>query len=215
MGADEAADICDAIAAGLDADERTRALAVVWTALALRGDDVAAQERTLRRAAGRARAREKVIDTGWDRNNSAFSRAMLDASGGKRDVAPYATFYATHTPSLINAFGIDREIEIGLGVLGILNSDVGAAHRETWAPRWTTHNEALRAASRNKKDAVLAQATFSASESLYIEEINRELDRLEGDLLRMFPGERDSIDAFLAPTRPTPKRSRRAGDDKL
>ena len=212
MGAADAADICDAVAAGLDASETTRTLALAWTALVLRGDDIAAQCRQHRRATGRARAREKVADVNFDRNNSAFSRYALDASNGKRDIAPYATFYAGVAPSTINAYGVDREVEIGRGILGILASDAGAAHRETWAPRWSANTEALAAATRTKKDAVLAQATFSANETLYIEEINRELDRLEGELLRLFPGDRDSVEAFLAPTRPTPKRKRDEGD---
>lgn len=212
MGAADAADICDAIAAGLDASDATRALAPVWVALVLRGDDIAAQGRNFRRATGRARAREKVADAGWDRNNLGFSRFVLDASNGKRDVPPYATYYPTSSPSKINEFGVDREVEIGRGILGILASDAGAAHRETWAPRWSANTEALAAATRTKKDAVLAQATFSANETLYIEEINRELDRLEGELLRLFPGDRDSVEAFLAPTRPTPKRKRDEGD---
>jgi hypothetical protein len=213
MGAADAADICDAIAAGLDANSASRALAVAWTALVLRGDEIADQGRDHRRATGRARAREKVADAGWDRNNSSFSRSMLDASNGKRDVAPYATYYPTTAPSKINEFGVDREVEIGRGILGILASEAGAAQRETWTPRWSDNTEGLATAARNKKDAVRAQATFSANETLYIDEINRELDRLEGDLLRLFPGDRDTVDAFLAPTRPTPKRSR--GDEAI
>ena len=204
----DAADICDAVAAGLDASETARTLAIAWTALVLRGDDIATEGRQHRRATGRARAREKVADVNWDRNNSAFSRFALDASNGKRDTAPYVTFYADVAPSTINAYGVDREVEVGRGILGILASDAGAAHREAWSPRWSANTEALAAAARTKKDAVLTQATFSANETLYIDEINRELDRLEGELLRLFPGDRDSVDAFLAPTRPTPKRNR-------
>ena len=207
----DAADICDAIAAALDASETTRTLAPVWTALALRGDAIDAESRTLRRATGRARAREKVADVNWDRNQSSFSRSVLDASGGKRDQAPYTTFYGNVAPSEINSYGIDRETEVGRNILALLASDVGATLRDTWSPRWSANTEALSAASLTKKDAVLAQATFSANETLYIEEINRELDRLEGDLLRLFPGDRDSVGAFLAPTRPASKRKR--GED--
>jgi len=204
----DAADTCDAIAAALDASETTRPLAATWVANSERGDAIDAEGRIRRRATGRARAREKVADAAWDKNNSAFSRAMLDASNGKRDAGPYATFYAGVAPSAINAYGVDREVEIGRGVVSILASDAGATHRDAWASRWSANNEALAAATRTKKDAVLTQATFSANEELYIEDLNRELDRLEGDLLRLFPGDRDSVDAFLAPTRPTPKRSR-------
>lgn len=208
MPASDAADICDAVAAGLEASETTRAFATVWTVLALRGDEIATQGRNHRRATGRARAREKVADFNWDRNNLGFSRSVLDASNGRRDTAPYTTFYPVAAPSKINEYGIDREVEIGRGIVSILASDAGAPFRDAWESRWAANNEALASAARTKKDAILAQATFSANETLYIEEINRELDRLEGDLLRAFAGERDSVDAFLAPTRPTPKRNR-------
>lgn len=192
----------------MDASENTRVFATAWTALFLRGDEFAAQGRYHRRATGRARAREKVADVNWDRNNLGFSRFTLDASNGRRDAAPYTTFYPVAAPSKINEYGIDREVEIGRGIVSILASDAGAPFRAAWESRWAANNEALASAARTKKDAILAQATFSANETLYIEEINRELDRLEGDLLRLFAGERDSVDAFLAPTRPTPKRNR-------
>ncbi len=208
MPASDAADICDAIAAALDASDTTRALATVWTALALRGDEIATQGRNHRRATGRARAREKVADVNWDRNNLGFSRFVLDASNGRRDEAPYSTFYPVAPPSKINEYGIDREVEIGRGIVSILASDAGAPFRAAWESRWAANNEALASAARSKKDAILAQATFSANEELFIEEINRELDRLEGDLLRLFPGDRDSVEAFLAPTRPTTRRNR-------
>ena len=214
MGAADAADICDEIASGLLASETARTLAALWTALTLRGDNIAAEHRTHRRATGRARAREKVADVNWDRNNASFGRALVDASGGKRDVAPYSTFYPTSTPSKISEFGIDREVEVGRNILALLASEAGATLRDTWAPRWSANTEALSAASLTKKEAIRAQATFGANEELYIEEINRELDRLEGDLLRLFPGERDAIDAFLAPTRPTPKRKRNEGESE-
>lgn len=207
----DAADICDAIAAALDASETTSALGAIWTALALRGDAIETESRTLRRATGRARAREKVADVSWDRNQSAFSRSVLDASDGKRDQAPYTTFYENVAPSAINSYGVDREVEVGRNTLALLASGAGAPLRDTWAPRWSAHTEALSAASHTKKEAIRVQATFSANEELYIDEINRELDRLEGDLLRLFPGERDTVDAFLAPTRPNTKRKR--GED--
>lgn len=213
ISAASAADICDEIASGLDASETTRSLAGTWTALTGRGDAIAAEARTHRRATGRARAREKVADVNWDRNNASFGRALVDASGGKRDVAPYTTFYPTSAPSKISEFGIDREIEVGRNILALLASDVGAPLRDTWAPRWSANTEALSAASLTKKEAIRAQATFSANEELYVEEINRELDRLEGDLLRLFPGDRDTVDAFLAPTRPNTKRKR--GEDPI
>lgn len=41
---------------------------------------------------------------------------------------------------------------------------------------------------------------------LYIDDVNKELDRLEGELLRLFPGDGDTVEAFLFPTRRTTKK---------
>lgn len=201
MSAADAADICSEIASGLKADERTAAHAGTWDGLITRGDSISATRRAHRRAAGEARARERVIDTRWDQNDAAFGRAALDAANGKRAAAPYATFYGDAPPSTVNSFGIDREVEFGRGVISLLATDAGAVLRDPWHARWTAHNEALAVASRAKKDAVLAEAPPSANESLYIEDVNAEIDRLEGQLLTRFPGDRATVDAFLAPTR--------------
>lgn len=209
----DAADICDEVAAGLEADAQTAALAPAWIALRDRGDAQAIQTRDAKRTTGRARARERVADAGWDRNDLAFARASLDASGGKRDAAPYATFYGAASASTANTWGVDREVEFGRSIVRLLATEVGAALRGAWAALWETKTETLAAASRAKKDAVMAESTHSALAALYVDDINRELDRLEGDLLRIFPGDRDSVEAFLSPTRRPTKKKKGDGDD--
>lgn len=204
----DAADTCDEIAAGLEADAETAALAPTWNSLRDRGDALATSVRDAKRATGRARAREKVTDSGWDRHNLAFGRAALDASHGKRDQAPYASFYSAAAASTANAWGIDREVEFGRSVVRLLATEVGTALRGAWAAVWETKTEALATASRIKKDAVMLESTQSALATLYIEDVNRELDRLEGELLRLFPGDRDTVDAFLSATRRTPKKKK-------
>jgi len=208
MSARNAADICDEITAGLEAEERTQPLAAGWNALTARGDALSTDTRDAKRTTGRARAREKVIDARWDRNNLSFGRAALDASNGKRDQAPYTHFFGTVSASVANAMGIDREVQLGRGVIHLLGTEVGAALRGTWAAAWESTTGALAAASHAKKEAVIAAASQSGRESLYVDDVNRELDRLEGELLRLFPGERDSVDAFLAPTRRAPKKKK-------
>lgn len=141
----------------------------------------------------------------WDRHDSAFRRAVLDAAGGKRGEEPYATFFGKAPPSTVNAYGIEREVEIGRGYVALLASEVGAGLRTAWSAGWATINDALAAASRAKKDAVLAEAPHDAAETLYIDDINKELDRLEGDLLKIFPGERVGHERWRA--------SRNAGRD--
>ena len=205
----DAADACDEIAAGLEADVQTAALAATWIALRDRGDAQATLTRDAKRATGRARAREKVIDSGWDRNNLAFSRATLDAAQGQRDAAPYASFYKDSPASTTNAWGKDREVEFGRTIVRLLATEVGAALQGAWGAIWETKTEALATASRAKKDAVMAESAHSAIAALYVEDVNNELDRLEGDLLRLFPGDRDSVDAFLSATR-RPSKKRRA-----
>ena len=204
----DAADACDEVAAGLEADEQTASLSPVWVALRDRGDAMSAQARDAKRATGRARAREKVLDASWDRNSLAFSRATLDSAGGRRDAPPYVIFYGNAPASVVNDTGIDREVEFGRSVVRLLATEVGTALRGAWAAAWETKTEALATASRIKKDAVMLESTQSALATLYIEDVNRELDRLEGELLRLFPGDRDTVDAFLSATRRNPKKKK-------
>ena len=136
MSARDGADLCDEIAAGLEAEERTQPLAETWNALTARGDTLAIETRDTKRAMGRARAREKVIDARWDRNDLAFGRAALEASNGKRDQAPYVHFFGAVSASAANAMGIDREVQFGRGIIHLLSTEVGASLRGAWAAVW-------------------------------------------------------------------------------
>lgn len=75
-----------------------------------------------------------------------------------------------------------------------------------WTPRWVADTDALETAAGARDAAVLAEAPLDAEQRLYIDDINLELDRLEGDLKKLFPGQPKRVAAFLAPTRATKQR---------
>lgn len=211
--AEDGADLADEIAGGLEADEEAMHLAAVWNALVARGDELSGRIRAAERATGRARARLTVIDARWDNTDSAFSRSALDAANGKPTEAPYTTFYAKVPASKVNSFGVQRAVEFGRGVVAILDADPSSPLATEWRPRWAADTDALAQAATARDTAVRAEAPLDVEERLYIEDFNLELDRLEGDLLKLFPGQSKRIHAFLAPTRSRRSRRRRKAED--
>jgi len=69
-------------------------------ALRDKADGLAKVDSDLDRAALRARSRLTVVDGQWDETVAAFGRAVVDASGGRRDQLPYARFFPKAAPSL-------------------------------------------------------------------------------------------------------------------
>lgn len=205
-GAAAAADIADEIAGGLEADDEATHLAAVWNGLVARGDELGARVRAAERRTGRSRARLNVIDSRWDATDSAFSRRTLDEAHGDRKEAPYKTFYGKASASEVNSFGVQREIAFGRKAVEILGVDPSSPLATEWTPRWVADTDALETAAGARDAAVLAEAPLDAEQRLYIDDINLELDRLEGDLKKLFPGQPKRVAAFLAPTRATKQR---------
>jgi hypothetical protein len=208
----DAADIADEIAGGLEADDETTHLAAVWNGLVARGDELGGRVHAAERRTGRARARLNVVDSRWDATDSAFSRRTLDEAGGDTKEAPYKTFYGKASASEVNSFGVQREIEFGRKVVDVLAVDASSPLTTEWSPRWVANTDALETAAGARDAAVRAEAPLDAEQTLYINDINLELDRLEGDLKKLFPGQPKRVSAFLAPTRATKRRKAKVED---
>jgi hypothetical protein len=210
IAAQSAADICADIAAGLDADSETKDLAPFWDALAAKGDGLAATRRTLERTVGRARARVGVLDALWDSEAGAFARDVLNESHGRRDLAPNTRFFASVPASEAQTFGIDREVKEARRWILELGRDPSEALADRWIARLTHATDALEAAGKDRSTAMSPLAMHGTTKTLYVEEINIELDKLEGTLKQRFPRQPKRISAYLEPTKP--KRSRKGED---
>ena len=80
--------VVDSISAALESDPAASSLAPPWVAMRNKADGLAENGRKLDRDALRARSRLTVQDSQWDTTVAAFGRAVVDASGGRRDQAP-------------------------------------------------------------------------------------------------------------------------------
>ncbi|MDC3954668.1 hypothetical protein [Polyangium jinanense] len=214
MAAQTAADICAAITSALDSDPITRPLAPLWDALAQKGDGLAAQRRARERTLGRARARLFVADARWDAETASFGRYVVNESEGRRDRPPYTRFFVGVTPSDAQAFGIDREVKQGRAWIEELGREPGSALAEKWTPRLTSATDTLEANSKEREAGMSALAMQGTSELLYIGEINVEIDKLEGALLQLFPGQPKRVASFLTATKPRRKRKDDDGEDE-
>lgn len=208
ISAGDAADMADEIAGALEADEATTHLASVWNAMVARGDKIAARKKSLRRATGRARARLSVIDARWDETDSAFSRATLDAASGNRKKPPHSTFYDAASASTVNSFGVRREIEFGRRVVDVLTATPALGLGADWAERWARDTDALEGAVNARDAALRAESTIDVEAQQYIDDFNKELDALEGELLKIFSGQSHRVASFLTATRRTRRRAR-------
>jgi hypothetical protein len=212
-----AADACAGVAGGLDSDPATQNLTPLWDALTNKGDTLMGARRLAERTLGRARAKLAVMDALWDPEIAAFGRDVVDETGGKRDQAPYTRFFKTVNPSTAQTFGTDREVELGKSYIAELNRIPNETLATKWIPRLTTATENLSAASTNRRNALQTLALQNTAEELFIADVNREIDILEGELLKRFPGQPKRVASYLDATRPTRKRSRASqdpGDDK-
>lgn len=189
--------------AALESDPETSGLAADWAALLDRADGLAKARSDGDRAVARARARLAVCDAKWDATVAAFGRAVVDASGGRRDQPPYTRFFAKAAPSITQGFGIAREITTGRSWLVELARSSAEPLAQAWTPRLKDATDALEMAFTQRNDAVSAIAPLQTSVVLLIEDVNRELDRLEGDLKKLFPGQGQRVASFLSATRPS------------
>ena len=199
---DVVADACDAITAALESDPATGDLSKRWEAITKRADDLEAERKRLERAARRARARLFVQDAVWDGEVGAFGRAALDASGGKRYQAPYTRFFKDASPSEAQAFGVSRELKIGGLWLTELARDPAEPLAVKFTPRLGPATKGLDKASTDRIAAVRALEPHGTSVMLATDDVNLELDRLEGELKKRFPGDPKRVASYLSPTRP-------------
>lgn len=210
--AQSAAHICFEIAAGLDSDPQTQDLAPLWDALCAKGDTLANQGLMLLRTLLKSRAHVTVRDSLWDAEVSAFARAVLDASNGKFDQIPNTRFFAKVKASIAQKFGIDREVAQGHAWIAELAREPAEPLAVQWTSRLSDVTVKLESASDERKNALAAVAMHGVGEILFTEEINVEIDRLEGELKKRFPRQPKRVAAYLAPL--TTKRSPEQDDEQ-
>jgi hypothetical protein len=196
-----AVDVTDGTCAAVESDPATSALAPKWVGLRDKADGLAETERKLNREVVRARSRLNVQDSLWDTTVAAFGRAVVDASGGRRSLPPYTRFFVKVTPSAAQELGTDKEIELATSWLAELARDPSEALAQTWTARLKTATDGLQTACTQRDQAVAALGPHHTSVALLVGEVNAELDRLEGDLKKLFPGDANRVASYLAATR--------------
>ena len=197
----KAANVCANVAAGLEADPITQDLAPLWTALTAKGDAIAVQSLQHERKLGKARAVITVVDAHWDDDVGDFARDVLAESKGKRDEPPNSRFFGKTTGSEAQEFGVAREVSQGRAWLLELQRDPAEPLALKWTPVLKASTDALEGANKGRDVALGASAMHSTTEILYVEEINIEIDKLEGELKKRFPRQPKRVAAFLASTR--------------
>lgn len=195
------ADVCDAIAAGLESDPATSHLSTVWCRLTEKADQLVSEKRSLERGTRRARAQLAVADARWDSEVAAFGRAVVDASSGSRTVLPYTRFFNKTTPSNAQGVGYEREIALGRQWIAELNREPEEPLAKTFLPRLEAATRTLQRALEQRAATVSAVEQHRTSVILLLDAINRELDITEGELLKLFPGERTRVGSYLAASR--------------
>lgn len=197
------ADVCDAVGAALESDPATCHLAPVWSGLTARADDLVLEKRKLERSLRRTRARLVVADARWDSEVAAFGRAVVDASSGSRTVPPYTRFFNKTAPSVSQTFGYEREIGLGHQWMTELNREPSEPLATTFIPRLENATGTLKKALEERTASVRAYEPHKTSVVLLLDAVNRELDITEGELLKLFPGERARVASYLLASRPT------------
>ena len=201
-----AADVCASIAGAVESDPQTKHLAPTWDALTTKADGLVLDRRNAERTLARARARLAVLDAVWDPEVAAFGRDIVDQSGGNREAAPYTRFFKTVTPSGAQDFGIDREVQQGRDWIAELNRDPNEPIAVKWSPRLKHVTDDLADGATARRNALQTLGLQGTAEELFIDDVNREIDILEGELLKLFPGQPKRVAAFLESTRPSTKR---------
>jgi hypothetical protein len=195
-------DVVDATHAAVESDPETAALAPTWLALRDRADGLAKSRSDAGRALTRSRTLLAVCDAKWDTAVAGFGRAVVDASGGHHDQPPCTRFFGKATPSAVQTFGVQREIDSARGWLVELGRNPGEPLAVTWSPKLKGVTDELEMAMNRRNDNLRALEPLHTSVLLLIDDVNRELDRLEGDLKKIFPGAADRVASYLAATRP-------------
>ena len=107
----------------------------------------------------------------------------------------------TNRISKAQVFGIAREIELGRAWLVELARDPDEPLAQTWTPRLKAATDTLAVALEARNNTVKALAPHQTAVVLFIDDVNRELDVLEGDLRKMFAGSTKRVASFLSATR--------------
>lgn len=196
------ADVCDAITAALESDPATCHLAPTWVALTSHADKLASEKRELERTQRRTRARLLVADARWDSEIAAFGRAVVDASSGSRTVPPYTRFFAKTAPSLAQTFGYEREIALGRQWITELGREPSEPLAQAFTARLEAATSTLAKAVEERAKSVAAFEPHRTSVVLLLDAVNRDLDKTEGELLKLLPGERARVASYLAASRP-------------
>lgn len=199
---EELADICDEITAGLELDEETKHLGSTWSDFTARADALSARQQKQDRRLRRAQIGVLVRDGRWDTEEAAFGRAVVNATDGKRDRDPYTRFFKELAPSSVQDLAPDVEVSLANGWIQELQRVAGDPLAETWVPRLQAVTEALQLSLLERDGANNAQRPIDIEKGSLLQEINKAIDVLEGDLLRLFPGQTKRVKSFLSPTRP-------------
>lgn len=195
------ADVGDAITAALESDPATCHLAPTWAALTSTADKLAFEKRELERTLRRSRARLAVADARWDSEVAAFGRAVVDASSGSRSVPPYTRFFNKTAPSAAQNVGYDREIAMGRQWITELGREPSEPLAQTFIPRLEVATDTLKKAFDSRASSLTAYQPHRTSVILLLDAVNRELDKTEGELLRLFPSERARVASYLIASR--------------
>lgn len=153
------------------------------------------------RALARARIQLGVLDAKWDTTVASFGRNVVDVAGGQRGVPDYLRFFGKASPSAVQDFGIQREIDSARAWLVELARDPNQPLSQTWTPKLKTATDELEMALNRRRDCQRAIEPLQTAVLLLIDDVNHELNRLEGDLKKLFPMDAARVASYLSATR--------------
>lgn len=194
-------DAVDATHAAVSSGPETAPLAGTWLALRDKADALAKSRSDADRELARARIQLAVLDAKWDTTVAAFGRAVVDVAGGRRDQPDYLRFFAKASPSVVQDFGIQREIDSARSWLVELARDASQPLSQTWTPKLKAATDELEMGFNRRRDCQRAVEPLQTAVLLLIDDVNHELNRLEGDLKKLFPVDGDRVASYLSATR--------------
>ena len=104
---------------------------------------------------------------------------------------------------IVTKYGTDREVGFARVLLAKLAERLAVVGdiAATWHPKLLASTDALEGASDERKNAVVAMGPLLTAQYLYVEDVNLELDRVEGQLQQIFPGDAKRVASYLVATR--------------
>ncbi len=194
-------DAVDATHAAVSSDPETAALAGTWLALRDKADELARARSDADRALARARIQLTVLDAKWDTTVGSFGRGVVDLVGGQRGHVDYVKFFGKASPSVVQDFGIQREIDNARAWLVELAREPNHPLSQTWTPKLKAATDELEMGFNRRRDCQRAIEPLQTAVLLLIDDVNHELNRLEGDLKKLFPLDGDRVASYLSATR--------------